>query len=133
MGKIMSLLYQLRIIDKYVERGGIEIGNRSRITRGILVPVPFYPPHIVHNVTWDRTKIVELGSLRRPVWAMARPNYSLTEFRSFGEICNNRDIYTSFCKNTAIIVLQHFQFILWKHSIKLETCRVIKKYMLFGF
>jgi hypothetical protein len=50
----------------------IDRGNRS--TRRKPAPVPLCPPQIPHDLAWDRTRAVAVGSQRLTAWAMARPN-----------------------------------------------------------
>jgi hypothetical protein len=47
-------------------------GNRSSLRKP--APVPLCPPQIPHDLTWDRTRAVAVGSQRLTAWAMARPS-----------------------------------------------------------
>jgi hypothetical protein len=37
--------------------GGMRIGKGNRNTRRIFTSVPFCPPHIPHDPSWDRTAV----------------------------------------------------------------------------
>jgi hypothetical protein len=70
----VGLLYQPRLIDDdYGAVGGMRIGRGNRSTRRKPVPVPFCPPQIPHDLTWDQTRAAAVGNLRLTSWAMARP------------------------------------------------------------
>jgi hypothetical protein len=70
----VGLLYQPRMSDDdYGAVGGIRIGRGNRSTRRKPAPVPLCPPHIPHDLTWDRTRAAAVGSQRLTAWAMARP------------------------------------------------------------
>jgi hypothetical protein len=61
----VGLLYQPRMIDNdYGAVGGMGIGKGSRSTRRKPAPVPLCPPQIPHDLTWDRTRAVAVGSQR---------------------------------------------------------------------
>jgi hypothetical protein len=49
------------MINEYGAVGGI-IGRGNRSTRRKSAPVPFCPPQIPHDLTWDRTQAAVLGS-----------------------------------------------------------------------
>jgi hypothetical protein len=53
--------------------GRMIIGRENRCTLRKPAPVPFCPPHIPHDLTWDRTRAAALESRRLTAWAVARP------------------------------------------------------------
>jgi hypothetical protein len=77
----VGLLYQTWMIDgdDYGPVGGMRIGRGNRSTRRKSAPAPLYPPQILHDLTWDRTRAVAVGSQRLIPWAMARPVTSLSK------------------------------------------------------
>jgi hypothetical protein len=60
----VGLLYQPRMIDDddYGAVGGMRIGRGNGSTRRKPAPVPFCPPQIPHDLTWDRTRAAAVGS-----------------------------------------------------------------------
>jgi hypothetical protein len=52
--------------DEYKVVGGMRTGKGSRNTLRKPAPVPLCPPQIPHNLTWDRTGVVAVGSQRLP-------------------------------------------------------------------
>jgi hypothetical protein len=52
-------------------------GNRS--TRAKPARVPFCPPQIPHDLNWDRTRTVTVGSRRLTAWSKALPKYPVLE------------------------------------------------------
>jgi hypothetical protein len=74
----VGLLHQPRMIDDdYGAVGGMRIGKGNRSTRRKPAPVPFCPPQIPHDLTWDRTRAAAVGNQRLTAWAMARPDLVL--------------------------------------------------------
>jgi hypothetical protein len=61
----VGLLYQPRMIDDdYGAVSGMRIGRGNRSTRRKPAPVALCPPHIPHDLTWDRTRAAAVGSQR---------------------------------------------------------------------
>jgi hypothetical protein len=62
---LFGLLYHPRMIDD--ECGvvsGMRIGKGNRSTRRKPAPAPLFPPQILHDLTWARTRAAALGSRR---------------------------------------------------------------------
>jgi hypothetical protein len=78
-----GLLYQHQMIDDgdCGAVGGIEIGRGNRSTRRKPAQVPLCPPKIPHDLAWNRTQAVAVGSRRLTSWAMTRPQ--VTRSRQF--------------------------------------------------
>jgi hypothetical protein len=72
---LIGLLYQPRVIenDNCGVVGGLRISRGNRSTRKNPAPVPFCPPQIPHDRTWDWTRAAAVGSRQLTAWAMARP------------------------------------------------------------
>jgi hypothetical protein len=66
------------MIDECGVVGGMRIGRGNRSTQRKSVPVPFCPPQIPHDLTWDRTWIAVAGSQQLTAWTMARPLTAVT-------------------------------------------------------
>jgi hypothetical protein len=67
---LIGLSCQLRMVDEYGAFGGMEIGRGNRSAWGKLASMPLCPPHIPHNLTWDRTQAAAVGSRRLTAWAI---------------------------------------------------------------
>jgi hypothetical protein len=55
-----GLLYQPRMMDKYGIVGEMRTGRGNRSTWSKPAPVSLFPPQIPHDLTWVRTRAVEV-------------------------------------------------------------------------
>jgi hypothetical protein len=51
-----------RMMDEYGTFGGMKIGRGNRRARRKPAPVPLRPQQIPHDLIWDRTRTVAVGS-----------------------------------------------------------------------
>jgi hypothetical protein len=60
--------------DDYGAVGWMTIGRGNRSTWRKPATIPFCPPQIPHELTWDRTRAAAVGTRRLTTLAMARPS-----------------------------------------------------------
>jgi hypothetical protein len=70
--------------------GGMRICKGNRSTRRKSTPAPLCPPHILHDLIWDRTLATEVKSRRLTAWDMAPPRQVSTSTNLQLLISNNR-------------------------------------------
>jgi hypothetical protein len=57
--------------------GEMRIGRRNRSTRRKVAPVPFFPPQIQQDLTWDQTRTAAAGGQRLTARDMHYPGTEL--------------------------------------------------------
>jgi hypothetical protein len=67
----------------------MRICRESRSSRRKPAPVPLCSPHILFDLTWDRTQAAKVGSRRLTAWAMARSVAQVTQRRIVDWFVNN--------------------------------------------
>jgi hypothetical protein len=50
-----------------------ELAGETEILGENSAPVPLHSPQILHDLTWDRTRVARLVIRRRTLWAMVWP------------------------------------------------------------
>jgi hypothetical protein len=60
----LSELRLNRMVNEYGAVGGMGIARGNPSTSSVPVPVPFCPPQILHDLTWDQTQAVAVRSQR---------------------------------------------------------------------
>jgi hypothetical protein len=91
---LIGLLYEHQMIDyECGALGGMRIGRGNRSTRRKPAPVPLFPPQILHDLAWARTRAAAVGSRRLTAWAMARPREEWLQQSGLARFLLRRNIY----------------------------------------
>jgi hypothetical protein len=74
--------------DECGTHGEMRIGRGNKSSQRKPAPVPFCPPQIPHDLTWDGTQAAVVGSWQLTAWAMARTQYGVS-IQCFGDCLQN--------------------------------------------
>jgi hypothetical protein len=104
------------------ERGAVirmRIGRRNGRSQRKPAPIPLFPPQVLYDLTWGRTRVASMGSRRLTALAMAQPNVLV--FQRFRLLKREHFLMTRLvCNGMTMLLkfaLEWLQILLWRPQV----------------